>query len=258
MPLGRLCASLERSTPPRVILRLARGPNAPSGDSPPRSRPPRTHGAAPTPPTRALNALARRGRPGQKANPLHAGPLTPPGNHIPALFRQPALCGHPWHCAGKASVNSVTLCHPLPYDPHVVPLEGGRQNTLKRYRRLPRARIGQRRDIRPVERVSSVTSALCGPPRRCAAIPGTAAPSLALCGSLERQDIATTAAVRPPALHQLHPRVSVRMATKQGILTQPPSKPLLDGYRARHDARREQDSSGRPSTPRHCAPRRHM
>jgi hypothetical protein len=33
--------------------------------------------------------------PGSKANPRHADPLTPPGNHILALFRQPALCGYP-------------------------------------------------------------------------------------------------------------------------------------------------------------------
>jgi hypothetical protein len=100
VPLGQFPASLEGLTPPRAILRLARGPSTPSGDSPPHSRPPRARDATPTPPTRALNALAYHGRPGQKANPHHAGLLTPPGNHIPALFCQPALCDHPWHCAG--------------------------------------------------------------------------------------------------------------------------------------------------------------
>jgi hypothetical protein len=35
---------------------------------------------------------------GSKANPRHAGPLTSPGNHIPSLFHQLALCGG---CAGR-------------------------------------------------------------------------------------------------------------------------------------------------------------
>jgi hypothetical protein len=83
-----------------------------------------------------------------------------------------ALCG-------KASVNSVTLCRPLPYDPHVIPLERGRRNPRKRYGRLPRARAGQHRDIRPVERVSSVSFGpvrpsplLCHHPRHYSTIPG--------------------------------------------------------------------------------------
>jgi hypothetical protein len=40
--------------------------------------------------------------------------------------------------------------------------------------------------------------------------------------------------LRPP--RQLHPRVSVRTTTEWGISTPPPSKPLLGGHRARHDA----------------------
>jgi hypothetical protein len=39
--------------------------------------------------------------PGSKANPHHADPLTPPGNHISTLFDRPALCGHPRHCVGR-------------------------------------------------------------------------------------------------------------------------------------------------------------
>jgi hypothetical protein len=42
--------------------------------------------------------------------------------------------------------------------------------------------------------------------------------------------------VRLMASHQLHPRVNVRTTTRRGISTPPPSKPLLGGYRARHDA----------------------
>jgi hypothetical protein len=84
-PIGRVSASLEGWTPHRASLRLARGH-------------PELKAPAPTPPTRALNALTRRGRSGQKANHRHIGPLSPPGNRIPALFRQPSPCGHPRRC----------------------------------------------------------------------------------------------------------------------------------------------------------------
>jgi hypothetical protein len=56
------------------------------------------------------------------------------------------------------------------------------------------------------------------------------------CGSTGRQDAATPAAVHPMASCQRHPRVSVRTTTEREAPTPPPSKPLLDGYRARHDA----------------------
>jgi hypothetical protein len=78
--------------------------------------------------------------------------------------------------------------------------------------------------------------------RSCAAIPATATPSRVLqhhprrCGSTGRQDAATPAVVRLTASRQLHPRVSVQMTTKREVPTPPPSKPLLDRYRARHDA----------------------
>jgi hypothetical protein len=42
--------------------------------------------------------------------------------------------------------------------------------------------------------------------------------------------------VCPTASRQLHPRVSVRTTTQRKISTPPPSKPLLDGHRARRDA----------------------
>jgi hypothetical protein len=90
-PCSRALCLLDGLTPPRAILRLARGPSAPSGDSPPRSRPAQARDAAPTAPTRTLNALALRGRPGEKANPRHTGPLTLPGNRISVLFGQPSL-----------------------------------------------------------------------------------------------------------------------------------------------------------------------
>jgi hypothetical protein len=60
---------LEGLMPPLASLRLARGLDAPSGESEPRSRPPKTHDAAPTPPTGVLNALVRRRCPGQRRIP---------------------------------------------------------------------------------------------------------------------------------------------------------------------------------------------
>jgi hypothetical protein len=162
-----------------------------------------------------------------------------------------------WELCGKAGVNSVTLCRPLPYGLHVAPVERGWRNPRKRCRCLPRARTEQRRDIRPVERVSSVTSGPVRPSPSLATIPDTAAPSPELRepGTTRHR---TPAAVHPPAFRQLHPRVSVRTTTKREAPTQPPSKPLLGGYRTRHDARQEQDSPGQSSTSRHCAPCRHM
>jgi hypothetical protein len=64
--------TIGRGTP-GASSRLARGPDAPSGGSPPRSRPPQTHDA---PPTRALKTLARRGRPGQRRIPALVGMLS--------------------------------------------------------------------------------------------------------------------------------------------------------------------------------------
>jgi hypothetical protein len=76
----------------------------------------------------------------------------------------------------------------------------------------------------------------------CAAIPATRPPSRTLphhpqcCGSTGRQDAATSAAVRPPAFRQPDPRNDAHMTTREEAPTPPPSKPLLDGYRAHHDA----------------------
>jgi hypothetical protein len=74
----------------------------------------------------------------------------------------------------------------------------------------------------------------------CAAIPATTMPSRALqhqprhCRGTGLQDTATPAVVHPTAFRQLHPRI--RTTTQRKISTQPPSKLLLDGHRARRDA----------------------
>jgi hypothetical protein len=56
------------------------------------------------------------------------------------------------------------------------------------------------------------------------------------CGNAGRQDTATPAVVPRTAPRQLHPRVSARVTTERKAPAPPPSKPLLDGHRARHDA----------------------
>jgi hypothetical protein len=135
-----------------------------------------------------------------------------------------------------ASNNPVTLCHPLPYGRRAAPSkkDGGALEGKTNDYAAPTQ--GQRRDVGPA---GPVTSVAIGPVRPS---PPSPTPSRALhhhpqhCGGTGRQDAATLAAVRPVASRQPHPRVHVRATTKQAIPTTPPSKPLLDGYRARHDA----------------------
>jgi hypothetical protein len=179
---------------------------------------------------------------------------------IPVLFRQPpceAIPGSASELCRKAGVNYVTLCRPLPYGPHAAPLERGWQNPRKRYGDLPRSHAGQRRDVGPVGRVSSVTPCpvrpsppLCHHPEHCNIIPGT----------VGAQDDKTSP---HPQLCTLRPSVSCTLESaykrrpKREVATQPPSKPLLDGYRTRHDTRWEQDSPGQRSAPRRCTPYHH-
>jgi hypothetical protein len=149
---------------------------------------------------------------------------------------------------GKASANSLTLCHPLPYGRRAAPSKGG-GGTLEKGT-----------DVCPAPTQDSVVTsdqlsmsppsspALCSHPRRCATIPGTAVHPRH-CGNPERQDDTTPAVVHLTASRQPHPRVNVRTATKREVPTRPPSKPLLGGNKTHHDAQREQDWAGLPSTP---------
>jgi hypothetical protein len=136
-----------------------------------------------------------------------------------------------------ASNNPVALCHPTPVRPtrphprkRTAEPSKGRGTTMPRPHKDNVVTSGRR------DRSPPSPSVLCDHPRR----PPT--PSRALhhhpqhCGGMGRQDAATPAAVHPVASHQPHPRVHIRATTKQAIPTMPPSKPLLDGYRARHDA----------------------
>jgi hypothetical protein len=148
-------------------------PRYPSGESPPRSRPPQTHDATPTPPTRhAAGAQVKREspprRPSDTAWESYPGAVPPARTVRPS----PALCG-------KAGVNSVTLCHPLPYRLHIAPLERGRGNP----RKCTTAYSAPAWDdvVTSGQQGASPPSllALCGHPRLCAVIPGTTAASLA-------------------------------------------------------------------------------
>jgi hypothetical protein len=101
-PLGRDSASLEGWTPPRVRLRLAQGLCTPSGGSLSRLRLLRVHHSRTHSPDRSIKCSDATRAPGSKANPRHAGPLTPPGNHIPALFHHRPCAAIPAtvrHCA---------------------------------------------------------------------------------------------------------------------------------------------------------------
>jgi hypothetical protein len=135
-PHHRISASLEGLTHPRANLCLARGLDAPSGEFPPRSRDPDPERVFTSleatlgprrricSPDRSIKCSGTSRAPGSKANTHHAGPLTPLGNHNPALFDQPALCDHPWRCAGtvwEGRCYSMTLCRQLPYLLHVAP-----------------------------------------------------------------------------------------------------------------------------------------
>jgi hypothetical protein len=110
--------------------------------------------------------------------------MTPPGNPTPALFRQPpALCGHPRHyttLCGKASVNSVTLCHPLQYGRHVAHSKEDSGTLEKGTDTCPTSTWDNA--VTSDWRSASPQSppALCGHPRRCATFLGPVRPSLAL------------------------------------------------------------------------------
>jgi hypothetical protein len=153
----------SRVSAPRASLRLSRGFQplervstslegpSPSSEPPPRSRLPLGPRYLTCSPTGALNALTRSGRTGQRANPHHADPLTPPGNQAPALCGQLAAVRPSWRCA--CTVRSgrrhfVTLCYPLPSFLHVAPLEKGRRRPRGAYAHRPNARPGQCRDAR--------------------------------------------------------------------------------------------------------------
>jgi hypothetical protein len=126
---------------------------------------------------------------------------------------------------------------PTPVRPTRRTLERGRRSPRMEDGRLLHALTGLRRDAGPT---GPVTSVAIGPMRPS---PSSPTPSRALhhhpqhCGGGGGGHNATTpGVVGPVASRQPHPRAYVRATTKQATPTTPPSKLLLDGYMARHDA----------------------
>jgi hypothetical protein len=112
-----ISSSLEGWTPPRANLRLARGLDAPSGESPPRSRPSQARDPSAHSPDQSIKCSGTTRALGSKANPRHTGPPTPPGNHIPALIHQPFPYGHPWHCRRAVHEDQCQLHGTMPPTP---------------------------------------------------------------------------------------------------------------------------------------------
>jgi hypothetical protein len=133
-------------------------------------------------------------------------------------------------------------------------LERGRRNPRKGDGRLFRARPGQHRDIRPVRRVSSVTIGPVWqslPPRRhpghCSAIPDAVGvrgdktpPRRLLC------------TLRPPVIRTLESAYG-RQLNKKLLHHHPQSCSWADTGHVTTPCQK-QDSPGRPSPLRHCAP----
>jgi hypothetical protein len=169
---------------------------------------------------RSIKCFGTSWAPGSKANPRRAGPLTPPGNHIPVLFDQPALCCRLRHYAGAVREGRCQFHDTVPPTP--VP---------------PSRRPPQKRTVAPSKGVRPPTLHPPGPtPWRkaggaglpshfqpCVVIPAIVLPSRALqrhpqhCGNPGRRDIATPAAARLPIFRQPSPRIGVHMATKHGL-----------------------------------------
>jgi hypothetical protein len=131
----------------------------------------------------------------------------------------------PWHYATHSRTTDV---------PH--PRKRAAEPSKRRRVTTPRPRkdnavTSNRRDPSPQS-----PSALCDHPRRPQHHPGHCITISCTVGGTGRQDATTSAAVRPAASRQPHPRANVLTMTKWVTPTPPPSKPLVDGYRRRHDA----------------------
>jgi hypothetical protein len=175
-PTGRgtsrvsFCLARGLGATPRK-LHLARGPDAPSGDYPPRLRAWRPlvrssaslegltlaratlHLARGCPgswrrahsPDQSIKCCGMPRAPESKANPRHDGPLTPPGNHIPALFRQTALCGNLWHCTGAVPEGRCQLCDTVPPTPVRPPRRTPRKRTVEPLKKVWTSTLHPRR-----------------------------------------------------------------------------------------------------------------
>jgi hypothetical protein len=135
-----------------------------------------------------------------------------------------------------ASDNPVALCHPLPYVRRATPSKedgGALEGRTDDYSTPAQdyAVTSGRRDRSP-----PLPSVLCSHPRRPQHYPGHCITiSYTVGGGTRRQDAASPVVVLSAASRQPHPRANVRTTTEREVSTPPPSKPLLDGYRTRHD-----------------------
>jgi hypothetical protein len=157
----------------------------------------------------------------------HPGTVPP----TPPVRPSPPLCDAERH----GQRHSRGTVPPTPIRPTHYTLERGRRSPQREDGRLLHARTELRRDV---GLAGPVTVVAIGPMRPS---PLSPTPSRALhhyllhCGGAGRQDAATPVVVLPAASHQPHPKANVRTTTKREVCTPPPLKPLLDGYRARHD-----------------------
>jgi hypothetical protein len=156
----QISASLEGYAPPRANFRLARGLRAPSGGSPPRLRATRPTSSESPPRSRVSRVHNPRAHSPDRSIKCSDTPRAPgvKGESSPRRPSDTAWESYPRRCSanppreanpgtvgeqcGRAGVNSVTLCRPLPYGLRAPPLERGRQNPRKGYGRLPCAHTG--------------------------------------------------------------------------------------------------------------------
>jgi hypothetical protein len=170
-----------------------------------------------------------------------------PGNHAPSLLYQLPWRGHPLHCAmlcGMVSNNPAALCHPLPYGRRAAPSRknsGALEGKVNSY-------------ATPVQERRRDTRALCDHPRRSRRHPGHC---IAIPDAVEACGNGT------PPCQLLYPHTASRhqhLESSHGRSSN--RKPLHRHPRSRSWARtgramtprQRQDSPGRPSTPRRCAP----
>jgi hypothetical protein len=185
--------------------------------------------------------------PKSKMNPRHASDT--PGNHAPALFRQPSQRGQPRHCAVRpmsAPIRDAVL--PTLVRTRRRTLERGWQNPRKGDGRLFHSRPGQHRDVGPVRHVSSVTidPVRPSPPSRhhlghCNAIPN----AVGVRGDKTPRRW-LLCALRPPVSCTLESSYGQRL--NGGFQHHHPrSRPWTDTGHAT-TLHQKQDSPGRPST----------